>query len=62
MRVVVAPSVAAREVEKALADVEGVAGVAHEGDGRYLVKATAKGNPGPASPRRSSGAAGRCWS
>ncbi len=45
VRVVVAPSVAAREVEKALADVEGVAGVAHEGDGRYLVKATAKGNP-----------------
>lgn len=48
VKVVVPASVRARDVEQALAAIEGVAGVTSEGDGRYLVKATANSNPRPA--------------
>ncbi|MEO8082849.1 MAG: ABC transporter ATP-binding protein [Ardenticatenales bacterium] len=48
VRVVVPSSVRARDVEQALKAVDGVAEVANEGEGRYVVKATAGASPRPA--------------
>jgi len=48
VRVAVPANVPAGAVQKALGAIPGVASVANEGDGRYLVKATADANPRPA--------------
>lgn len=48
VRVVIPTSVKSKDVEQALASVDGVSEVAHEGEGRYVVKAAAGASPRPA--------------